>query len=224
MQTSVLFAVTVGRGHSHNSYTDLGEWGCDIVETKVLADWQHLVTQIREQIAQLAAEKIGQLIVFSGNRRGQNPTEGIASCITALKHVAPDAEAAGVVLTLEVFNTFDHADYDADHSDYAFEVAQAVSSPAVKVLYDLYHMYRMGEDVAGKVIANLEYVAHLHIAGSPKRDFPGDQQSMDYRDIVRRIHRAGYRGAWGMEFLLDADTQANEALDRAARLFRSYLI
>jgi hydroxypyruvate isomerase len=93
----------------------------------------------------------------------------------------------------------------------------------VKVLYDLYHMHRMGEDVSARVIANLEYVAHLHIAGSPQRDFPGDQQSIDYLSIVRSIHQAGYRGAWGMEFLPDAEADVNETLDAAARVFRSYL-
>ena len=182
-----------------------------------------VIGQMRQQIAQMAAEGIEQLIVFSGNRAGQSPDIGIANCIAALKEVASDAERAGIVLTFEVFNTFDHPDYDADHGDYAFAVARAVSSPAVKVLYDLYHMQRMGEDVAAKVIANLEYVAHLHVAGSPTRGFPGTDQSPDYAAVVRSIHGAGYRGAWGMEFLPGAGNDAGEMLDRAARLFRGYL-
>ena len=182
-----------------------------------------VVAQMRQQIAELAAEKIGQLIVFSGNRAGQPPAVGIANCIAALKEVAGDAERAGIVLTFEVFNTFDHPDYDADHGNYGFAVARGVSSPAVKVLYDLYHMQRMGEDVAAKVIANLEYVAHLHVAGSPTRGFPGKDQSPDYAAVVQSIHGAGYRGAWGMEFLPGTEADAGEMLDRAARLFRGYL-
>jgi len=180
------------------------------------------VTQMREEIAHMAAEHIEQLIVFSGNRAGQDPALGIANCIAALKEVAADAERAGVVLTFEVFNTFDHPDYDADNSDYGFIVAREVSSPAVKVLYDLYHMHRMGEDVAAKVTANLKYVAHLHVAGSPKRDFPGEKQSLDYAQVVQRIHGAGYRGAWGMEFLPGPGSDAGEALGSAARMFCGY--
>jgi len=180
------------------------------------------VGQMRDEIAQMAAEGIEQLIVFSGNRAAQDPAVGIVNCIAALKQVAADAERAGIVLTFEVFNTFDHPDYDADNGDYGFAVARGVSSPAVKVLYDLYHMHRMGEDVAAKVIANLEYVAHLHVAGSPKRDFPGEKQAIDYAKFVRSIHAAGYRGAWGMEFLPTVGADAGEELGRAARLFLSY--
>jgi hydroxypyruvate isomerase len=190
-----------------------------------LADQRsEVVAQMRDQISQLAREKIEQLIVFSGDRRGQNQAAGIRNCIAALKEVAADAERARVVLTLEAFNTFDHPDYDADNSDYGFDVARGVSSPAVKVLYDLYHMHRMGEDVAAKVIANLEYVAHLHVAGSPRRDFPNDGQSLDYEAVVRQIHHAGYRDAWGMEFLPQTGSDAGDLLTRAASLFRGFAL
>jgi hydroxypyruvate isomerase len=182
-----------------------------------------VVEEMQGQIAEMAAAGVSQLIVFSGNRAGQDPAVGIGNCIAALKEVAADAERAGVVLTFEVFNTFDHPDYDADNSSYGFSVARGVSSPAVKVLYDLYHMHRMGEDIAAAVTANLEYVAHLHVAGSPKRDFPGEAQSLDYRQAVGRIRNAGYRGAWGMEFLPGDGADAVETLDQAARLFRGYL-
>jgi hydroxypyruvate isomerase len=181
------------------------------------------VSQMRDEIAKMNAEGIEQLIVFSGNRDGQDQAIGIANCIAALKDVADDAERAGIVLTFEVFNTFDHPDYDADSGEYGFAVARGVSSPAVKVLYDLYHMHRMGEDVAAKVIANLEYVTHLHVAGSPNRDFPDEKQSLDYAEVVRRIHDAGYQGAWGMEFLPGAEFDPSEELEKAARLFQGYV-
>jgi hydroxypyruvate isomerase len=182
-----------------------------------------VVGKLREEIGEMAKAGIPQLIVFSGNREGQAVEVGIENCIAALKEVASDAERAGVMLTFEVFNTFDHPDYDADSGEYGFAVARGVSSPAVKVLYDLYHMQRMGEDVAATVIANLEYVAHLHVAGSPTRGFPGPDQSPDYSEVVRQIHGAGYRGAWGMEFLPGRGGDAGEMLERAAGMFRGYV-
>jgi len=194
-----------------------GAGGLNRAENQIKA-----VAKMRDEIAQMEAEGIEQLIVFSGNRGGQDPARGIENCIAALKEVAAAAERAGVVLTFEVFNTFDHPDYDADNSDYGFTVARGVSSPAVKVLYDLYHMHRMGEEVTAKVIANLEYVAHLHVAGSPRRDFPGKKESLDYQHVVQRIHEAGYRGTWGMEFLPGVGRDPSEELAKAARLFQSY--
>ncbi len=126
-----------------------------------------------------------------------------------------------MTLVLEVLNKFDHADYQADNSEFAFAFARACASQRVKVLYDIYHMQRMGEDLVATIIKNLDLIAHLHIAGSPKRNFPSPDQETDYRTLVRRIHAAGYRGYWGQEFLPAGDSL--EELGRAFKLFDSYL-
>ena len=97
----------------------------------------------------------------------------MASCIAGLKQVAGEAEKAGVTLTLEVLNKFDHPGYQADYSAYAFAVARGVGSANVKVLYDIYHMQRMGENLLPTIMENLAMIGHFHIAGAPKRDFPG---------------------------------------------------
>ena len=178
------------------------------------------VAELRASIARAAAEGVEQVIVFSGNRDGRDDAAGERDCAATLGAVAGEAERAGVVLALEVFNRFDHPGYQADAGAYAFGVARAVGSPAVKVLYDLYHMHRMGEDVAAVVAANLPLIAHLHVAGSPGRDFPGDAQAVDYRAVVRRVMAAGYDGLWGMEFLPRADPL--DELQRAADLFRGF--
>lgn len=185
------------------------------------ANHPELLAKIRADIQCAAAQQIPNLIIFSGNRNGQADDEGIAICIDAIKQLAPDAEQAGVMLLFEVLNTYDHPDYMAVYGAFVFEVVKAVSSPNVKVLYDIYHMFRMGEDVVPTVTEHLEYIAHLHVAGSPKRDFPGPNQEIDYQHVVRAIHAAGYRGYWGQEFLPTGDplTEAEQAL----RLFQSYL-
>jgi hydroxypyruvate isomerase len=180
-----------------------------------------VIAQTRTSIQQAADAGVPQLIVFSGNREGQDPLVGRRNCIEVLRAVAPDAQRAGVTLTLEVFNTFDHADYDADSGAYAFEVISAVNSPSVKVLYDIYHMHRMGLDVTTEVTQNLSAIAHLHVAGSPGRDFPGALQSLDYAPVVRAVHDAGYRGYWGMEFRPKDDPLGE--LERAIDLFRTFV-
>lgn len=170
------------------------------------------------EIAQM--QKIDHVIIFSGNRAGQLDMEGLENTISALKQLARKAEATRVTLACEVLNSFDHEDYQADHSAYAFELVKAVSSPFVKVLYDIYHMGRMGENVRRDVLENLEFIHHLHVAGSPKRDFPGEGQEIDYPLLVRDIHRAGYRGYWGQEFIPGEDRFGE--LKRVADLFQSY--
>ncbi len=145
------------------------------------------LVQIRRQLAVARECSIAQLIVFAGQRQGQPDEVGIRNCIAGLKQVAAEAERAKVTLVFEVFNKFDHPDYQADYSDYAFQVVRGVGSPAVEVLYDIYHMHRMGEDVADVIVRNIECIAHLHVAGSPKRDFPGAAG-----DRLRRRRQEGH--------------------------------
>ncbi len=180
-----------------------------------------LIAQIRAKLRECADHGIANLILFSGNRDGQHDEVGMANIGAALRQVVPDAERAKVTLLFEVLNAFDHGDYQADRSSFAFAVVRAIGSERLKVLYDLYHMHRMGERVIESVIGNLDLVGHLHIAGAPKRDFPGPGQEMDYAPIVRAIHGAGYRGYWGQEFIPGTDPM--DELKRAQALFEGAL-
>jgi len=119
-----------------------------------------------------------------------------------------------------MLNSFDHPGYMADRGAFGFDIVKAIASPCVKVLYDIYHMHRMGEDVMKDLAGNLPHIAHLHIAGSPKRDFPGADQQVDYAEIVRLLVARGYAGSWGMEFVPARDSL--DELEKAARLFQSY--
>ncbi len=185
------------------------------------ANQPELLTNIRSEIQRASVQQIPHLIIFSGNRDGQADEEGLANCVDVITQLAPDAEKAGVTLVFEVLNQHDHPDYMADYGEFAFDVVKAVSSPNVEVLYDIYHMFRMGEDVVTAVTQHLEYIAHLHVAGSPTRNFPGPEQETDYQHVVRAIHAAGYRGYWGQEFLPAGDS-LTEA-EQAFQLFQSYI-
>jgi len=163
---------------------------------------------------------IGQLIVFSGNRGGQDRVIGLDNCVRGISTLVPHARQHRVTLAFEMLNSFDHVDYMADSSAFGFDLVRAVASPAVKVVYDIYHMHRMGEDVIADMVANLPHIAHVHVAGAPRRDFPGAGQEIDYASIVRRIHAEGYCGSWGMEFLPVGGSLAE--LREAARIFDAH--
>jgi hydroxypyruvate isomerase len=181
-----------------------------------LANHAELLPQIRNCIKEAAAAGVPHVIVFSGNREGQGDAEGQANCVTALRALAPDAAKAGVTLVFEMLNGFDHGDYQADRSAYGFAVARAVASPNVRVLYDIYHMARMGDDPAKDVTANLDLIVHLHLAETPNRTVPQAAGAVRYRDLAQIITKAGYKGYWGMEFIPGADLYADLAQAAAA--------
>ncbi|MBA3685070.1 MAG: TIM barrel protein [Planctomycetes bacterium] len=192
-------------------------------------DHAEILPKIRESIATAADNGIPTVIVFSGNRGAQSDAAGIAACAKGLAALAPEAERRGITLILEVLNAFDHKDYHCASSRFAFAVVDAVASPKVKSLYDIYHLQRMGEPLLDTILANLGRIAHLHIAGSPKRDFPGPEQEIDYATIVKRVHAAGYRGWWGQEFVpagrWDPASKADplDELERAVARFAGFV-
>lgn len=183
-----------------------------------VANHAELLPAIRSLITTASAAGIPHVIVFSGNRAGQDDAEGKANVITALKALAPDAERVGVTLTFEMLCAQNHPDYQADHSAYGFDVARAVASPAVKVLYDIYHMSRMGEDVADDIVRHRELIAHLHTAESPERGVPRRHGEIDYASIIEAVVGAGYEGYWGLEFVPQGDVMAE--LQDAIATFR----
>jgi len=177
-----------------------------------------LLPEIRSLIATAAAAKIPHVIVFSGNRDGQDDGEGKHNVIRALESLAPDAERAGVTLVFEMLCAQNHPDYQADHSGYGFDVAKAVASPAVKVLYDVYHMSRMGEDVVKDIVTHRDVIAHLHTAESPGRSVPHRDGEINYATIIEAVTATGYAGYWGLEFVPQGDAMGE--LREAIATFR----
>ena len=186
-----------------------------------------LLPQIRESIAAAKTAGLPLVIIFSGNRAGQPgrrfrrhfaDEQGIASCRAGVEALLPDAQKAGVVLGFEMLNSIDHADYQADHGGYGFALADAVDSPWLKLVYDIYHMERMGDDGGTDIVRHLDRIAHLHAAESPRRDAPRADGTIRYDRIVPRVIRAGYNGYWGMEFVPGKD--ALSELRDSISLFR----
>ncbi len=165
-----------------------------------------LIPQICATIAEARQAGIPQLITFSGNRQGCADNVGAANCITALRQLAPIAEVAGITLLFEVLNGFDHPDYQADHTAFGVEVVRGVNSPAVKLLYDAYHMFRMGEDVLADLLGNLDIIGHIHLAQSPKRTAPLPGGPLDHAAFIPKVLAAGYQGYLGLEFCPQGDS------------------
>lgn len=157
--------------------------------------------EIRARIALAAEWGIRNLIVFSGNRVGQNDQSGLEQTAEGLSRVAKVAEDAGVMLVLELLNSkVNHKDYQGDHVAWGVEVCRRVNSPAVRLLYDIYHMQIMEGDIIRTIQDNYPYFAHYHTAGNPGRHEINEQQEIYYPPIVRAIKQTGYEGYLGHEF------------------------
>jgi hydroxypyruvate isomerase len=161
-----------------------------------------IASEIRANIALAQQWAIPNLICFSGNRNGIDDATGIAHTAAGLARVAPDAEAAGVTLVLELLNSkVDHPDYQADHTAWGLEVCQRVASPRVKLLYDIYHMQIMEGDIIRTIGAAHTAIGHYHTAGNPGRHELDETQELHYPAILRAIRATGYTGYVTHEFI-----------------------
>ena len=131
----------------------------------------------------------------------------------ALKQAAPVAADAGLVLLLEPLNTrLDHPGYFLDSTSEGLDIVEEVDSPAVRLLYDLYHATMMGE-TAGPLDGRGHLIGHLHVADAPGRHEPGTG-SIDWPARLRDVERSGYRGMVGLEYRPARGTQEGLAATR----------
>jgi len=98
------------------------------------------------------------------------------------------------------------------------DILNAVGSPRVKLLFDVYHVQIMDGDVIRRIKECGEMIGHIHTAGNPGRGELDDKQELNYRPIMEALLEIGYKGFVGQEFIpvgdpLDGLRQAVELCD-----------
>lgn len=175
------------------------------------------VSNIQASLA--AAKRLGAktLIVTTGNEDKQlSRAEQHAGYVAALRAVAPLAEHAQIPLVLEPLNTkVDHPGYYLQTAKEGFEILDEVGSPAVKMLFDIYHHQIMEGNVIQDITSNIAKIAHFHVADVPGRHEPGSGE-INYANVFRAIASSGYQGFVGLEF--KPSRNADETLKEVLRL------
>ena len=142
------------------------------------------------------------LITQTGNDTGwPGQKENI---IETLKLAAPLLEASGITLLLEPLNNRNHPGHYLQRSDEAFEIVKAVSSPNVKVLFDIYHQQITEGDILTNIRENIDLIGHFHVAGVPDRAEPYNSE-INYAYVLSEIDKLNYSGFAGLEFFPTVD-------------------
>jgi hydroxypyruvate isomerase len=167
-----------------------------------------IASELSESIELAAEHDVPVLVCFSGNRRfGLSEIEGAENCAEILARMAPEAEDAGVTLCMELLNSkVDHAGYQCDSTPWGVHVCRMVNSPAVKLLYDVYHMQIMEGDLIRTITDNIEWIGHFHTGGNPGRRDIDESQEIYYPPIAQAIEDSGYDGYVSHEYRPKGDT------------------
>lgn len=138
------------------------------------------------------------------------------SVVQGLCAVTAVAEDAGVTILLEPLNwAVDHEGYFLEQSETAYELVDDVDSPALAVLFDVYHQQITEGDIISNLRQNLGDIGHVHVADVPGRHEPGTGE-LNYPNILAALEEAGYDGHVGFEFT--PETESQTALETIADL------
>ncbi|MFT3792447.1 MAG: TIM barrel protein [Rudaea sp.] len=161
-----------------------------------------LIGELEAAIPLAKKSGVKNLIAMFGNR---NPAiadgKAAENCVAGLAKIAPLAAESGVTICVELLNSkVDHPGYQGDHTAFGVAVAKGVGSPAVKLLYDIYHMQIMEGDVIRTIRDNIEWIGHFHTGGVPGRHEIGGTQELNYHAIANAIADLNYNGFVAHEF------------------------
>lgn len=165
----------------------------------------HLADAYAEAVqkAIAAAEVVGCKTLISTTGSGKDVVDrawGHAGIVACLKAAAPLAEAAGVTLVLEPLNILvDHAGYFLSTSAEGFEIVEQVNSPAVKLLFDIYHQQITEGNLTANITSHIDDIGHFHAADNPGRGEPGTGE-INYANVLAAVSDAGYEKYVGLEF------------------------
>jgi hydroxypyruvate isomerase len=170
----------------------------------------------RKYIPLAAKASVPNVITFSGNRAGMSDDEGAKNTIAGLNRVKKIAEDHGVTICMELLNSkVDHKDYMCDHTAWGVQVVQAVNSPRVKLLYDIYHMQIMEGDMVRTIQQNIQWLGHFHTGGVPGRHELDGTQEVQWDGVMRGIAATNFHGYVAHEFVPTRDplTSLRQAVD-----------
>lgn len=184
----------------------------------MLANPAASTTVLRQVAKRMAVAKdLGcpQLILTSGKRvDGLSQDAQFSAMVATLKRVADLASARNIDIVIEPIDLLEDPSAYLNSVTQGFEIARAVNSPNVKVLYDFYHEQRAAGNLIEKLENNIDWLGLVHIADVPGRHDPGTGE-IEYSNIYRKLAQLNYDKYIAMEFYPVGDPVA--AL-KAARL------
>jgi hydroxypyruvate isomerase len=119
--------------------------------------------------------------------------------IETLKQCGGLLEGSDIVLEVEPLNGLvNHPGHFLQRSDESVMVIDAVDSPNVKLVFDVYHQQVTEGNVIRNATNYLSRINHYHIADNPGRKQPGTGE-LNYINILRAIKETGFDGFVGLE-------------------------
>lgn len=171
---------------------------CGLVNPK---ERDQFLKEMEAAIAVANKFKCKRLVTLTGNDvPGMSREAMMQSAVTGLKAIAPMLEKNGITAVIEVLNTYvNHPNYNLYLVNDAAKLIDAVGSPNVKILFDIYHVQIMEGNLIPLIRQHIKRIDHFHIGDHPGRHQPGTGE-INYRNVLKAIYDLGYDGYAALEY------------------------
>ncbi len=175
----------------------------------VPADTDAFLAQFAEHIRYATQLQCPQVILLSGKRVEGISAEAQRQCsIDNLKRAADIAAKSNVEIVIEPIDYLENPAVFMASVTPAFDIAQAVNAPNVKVLYDVYHEQRSFGNLMEKFEQHIDRIGLIHIADVPGRHEPGTGE-IAYAALYRKLAKLKYSRWIAMEYYPTTDPVAS---------------
>lgn len=164
-------------------------------------DANHRGVLERTELALKRAKACGSKYIVFGSGGARHIPDGFdrekakAQHIAVTKGMAPLAEKYGVTIAVEPLNRGE-TNFINSLAE-GVEIVEAVKSPGVKLLCDIYHMLKEDES-SDEILKYGKHIVHCHIAEREKRTPPGVKGD-DFRPYLSALKKIGYKGGLSIE-------------------------
>jgi sugar phosphate isomerase/epimerase len=155
----------------------------------------------RTELALKRAKECGSQYIVFGSGGARNIPDGFDRAVAKQQHIdvtrkmAPMAEKYGITIAVEPLNRGE-TNFINSLAE-GVEIIDAVKSPKVRLLCDIYHMLKEDE-TPDQIIKFGKHIAHCHIAEKESRTPPGVKGD-DFRPYLSALKKIGYHGGLSIE-------------------------
>ena len=179
-----------------------GDWGlaCD---AKRRAEFR---AGVRQALKYATALDVPTIHVMAGQIEEADRKKARRAYLANMAWAAEAAAKAGRTIVTEPLNARDKPGYFVSRSDEAAELIREISHPALKLMFDVYHVQIMEGDVTRRLERHFDIIGHVQIAAVPSRAEP-DEGEVNFVHVMRELQRLGYKGFVGAEYKPRARTE-----------------
>lgn len=116
-----------------------------------------------------------------------------------LRYASQQAHKLGMSILIEPLNPIDAPGYMLHSLEQAQDLLLQVGAPNLKIMFDCYHLSRMGYDLASSFKSWRGSIGHVQFAAVPDRAEP-DHGDVDFSSLLPRIAALGFAGPFGAEY------------------------